>query len=61
MNAWTGKGILLAILASALPVDVSFLILAIAASAFGTMGLAIGAGVVRDPLRPRYRQDEDGQ
>lgn len=58
VNAWTGKGIILAILANALPVDAAFLALAIFASAFGTLGAAIEAGVVGDPLWSKKREKQ---
>lgn len=55
MNAWTGKGIVLAILTSALPVNTIWLALALIASGFATVGLAIEAGG-RNPLMPKGKK-----
>lgn len=41
MNAWTGKGIILAILTSALPVNWTWIVVAVIASGFGSVGLAV--------------------
>lgn len=51
MNAWIGKGIILAILTSGMPSGPTWLILAIVASALGTMGLAQEWGVLPASLR----------
>lgn len=53
MNAWTGKGVILAVLATRLPLDDTWLLVAIMASTFGTLGLAIESGVIGNPLTPR--------
>lgn len=60
MNGWTGKGIILAILATRLPLDATWFGVAVIASAFGTMGIVVQTGLIRDPLMPRRRLDEDG-
>jgi hypothetical protein len=58
MNGWTGKGIILAILATRLPFDETWFVAAAIASAFGTMGIVVQTGLIRDPLMSRHLKEK---